>query len=451
MLHLSAKLSYLQPNESRFKDSAETIWNWIFSFDDGRGIMADNNLLSTGLVPERCCNSTSRDPYSRCHNSKQPGTSYNQGLLMSASAYLYLSTGNATYLKTGIRAIEAILANYTTKEGILVDEPRSYQSYSYSCYALSDPGGDWYSFNGIFMLHLGYFTELIVKNGSLSTDILKRIIDLVHKTSNAAWTRSAVYPPFKITDNACEPGTSPINSKAHEPKFHWWWGENAVEQAIPPDPRYFFHKIQLRCAGNDTQIWDGVIGSELNCTLKCNKYSNCSKYMYQDPDDVTVAGTDCWLWSYNRSDHICNLTDYNFNVGVKRPIGDVTCKNRCGSKEPIKLTNGSCYCDSDCAKHMDCCLDYADHCRPQKVISCKGHCGKPLAQPIPGGGYCWCYAGCNPMFTDNNSDGSCCFDYPEQCLKTVMPTCLDGRSQTSALNLFLSHISVSRVAPNKYG
>ena len=443
MLHLASKLAYMLPNESRFLEGAEKIWNWFFSYDDGYGLMSEEFLVSTGVVPERCCNSTS-DEYTRCHNSKISGTSYNQGLLISSAAYLYLSTGNATYLKVSIRAMEAILANYTTRdEGILIDEPRSYQSYSYACYAGADPGGDWYSFNGIFMLHLGYSIELLVKNKSLAEDIIVKLSNFVQKTSDAAWNRSAVYPPFKTSDNACEIGSNPVDKGSKYPKFHWWWGNSEVTQVTPPDPRYYFHKITLRCYGNDTQIWEGLIGSELNCTLKCNEYANCSKYLYQI-DQAAVAGIDCWIWSYNRSDHTCNLTDYDFNVGVKRPIGNGTCKGRCGSKEPQKLINGSCYCDVNCAKHLDCCLDYADYCRPKEPVSCKGHCNKSVALPIPGGGYCWCSEGCNPWFSDNNSDGSCCSDYPEQCLSIKMPTCLDGRTQGSALNLFLGHMSVSK-------
>ena len=447
MLHLASKIAYLLPNQSRFLESAEKIWNWFFSFDDGYGMMSREFLVSTGVVPERCCNSTS-DEYTRCHNSRQSGTAYNQGLLMSSSAYLYMLTGNKHYLLTGIRAVEAILANYTTKVGVLIDEPRSYQSYSYECYEGADPGGDWYSFNGIFMLHLGYFTELLVRNGSMPGDVLNRIHNLVKKTSDSAWTKSAVYPPFKSSSNACSPGTSPVDKNAKYPKFHWWWGSNQVKQAIPPDPRYFFHKLQLRCAGNNTDIWHGLIGSELNCTLKCNEFANCSRYLYEiDQED----GTDCWLWSYNRSDYSCGDFDsyYNFNIGVKRPIGNATCAGLCGSKEPQRLVNGTtCYCDSNCTEHLDCCLDYADHCLPKKPLSCKGLCNTLTAQAIPGGGYCWCNSGCNPWFSDNNSDGSCCPDYSERCLKYVMPTCLDGRSQGSALNLFLGHVCLSKIANN---
>ena len=430
------------PNETRYLDRALQVWDWFFSFDNGYGLMSNKYLVSTGANPERCCNATTTDPYTRCHNSRISGTSYNQGLLISSSAYLYLRTGNESYLNVGLRAVDAIIANYTTKEGILIDEPRSYQPYQDYCTHGQDPGGDWYSFSGIFMLHLGYFTELLHKNGSLPEATLEKISSLIEKTSDAAWNRSAVWPPFKVGADACSVGGPKLSPNITYPKFHWWWGQNVIQQQIPPDPRYFFHKVQLRCYSlTDSQIWEGMVGNEVDCTNKCRDNPHCSKYLY---NEGAVALTDCWIWNYNRTDHICPQNDY-WNVGIKRPIGDATCAGRCGSKEPQKLDHGVCYCDPDCAKHLDCCLDYADHCLAGKTPSCKGLCNKVQAQPIPGGGYCWCYESCNPWFTDNNSDESCCPDYPEQCLKVKMPTCLDARSQGSALNLFLAHLKLAQI------
>ena len=405
--------------------------------------MSSKYLVSTGANPERCCNSSSSNPFSRCINSKISGTSYNQGLLMSSAAYLYRRTGNKTYLSVGMRALEAILTNYTTKEGVMVDEPRSYQNYEYQCWgASSDPGGDWYSFQGIFMLHLSYFTKLLKENGSLSNQTLSIIRKFVEMTSNAAWSRSAVRPPFK-SDDVCN--TGPTNPKVNYPKFHWWWGGETTQQIIPPDPRIFLHKIQLRChtLGNETQLWEGMLDNEGTCTVKCMNNENCSKYLFQT-DQEAVSGLNCWLWSYNRSDHTCNGSDYDFNVGIKRPIG-ATCKNHCGSKEPLKLEHGGvCYCDSNCTKHLDCCLDYADVCLPDIPPTCKGLCNVVEARPIRGGGYCWCMNGCNPWYTDNNSDGSCCPDYNTLCQKVSIPPCLDARSQGSALNLFITHFALQK-------
>ena len=154
---------------------------------------------------------------------------------------------------------------------------------------------------------------------------------------------------------------------------------------------------------------------------------------------------NCWIWSYNRTNHICDLGDYEFNVGIKRPVGNVTCAGHCNSEEPLMMEHGVCYCDSNCTKHLDCCLDYADHCTTRAPITCKGQCDSPFPYAVLGGGYCWCMHGCNPWETDNNSDGTCCPDYSQLCQATVMPTCLDARTQGSALNLFLAHLKLTQV------
>ena len=447
MLHLSSKLAHMLPNESRYLEQAERIWNWFFSFDNGYGLMSDKYLVSTGAIPVGCCNATISDNYLKCHNSKVSGTSYNQGLLISSSAYLYLRTGNKTYLNTGLRAVDAILTNYTTKEGILIDEPRSYQTYQGSCFAGQDPGGDWYSFNGIFMLHLGYFIDLLHEDGSLPLEVLQKINKFIELTSDSAWNRSAVWPPFNKAADGCnfEPKSDP---KINYPKFHWWWGHKVTQQIIPPDPQRFFHNSFIRChsiGDSDTQIWEGYTAKEDNCKEKCHKNAECSKYLFND--NGAVSRINCWLWSYNRSDHSCHQYADKWYLGIKRPTIHATCDGKCGSKEPQVLeTGGVCYCDSQCASHTDCCLDYADYClSDNRTVSCKGVCGKVEAQPVPGGGYCWCFAGCNPWMTDNNSDGSCCTDYPEQCLSVEMPACLDARSQGSALNLFIAHLKLTQI------
>lgn len=204
-MHFSAKLAFMFPNESRYLNNTLKVWDWFFSFDNGYGLMSDEYLVSTGAIPEKCCNSTSTsEAQNRCQNTRLPG-------MMSTCAYLYIQTGNIIYHKTGLRLLDAIIANYTTKDGILVDEPRSYQSFEGACWGNADPGGDWYSFNGIFMLHLGYFTDLLWQNKSLE---VKDIRNLINKTSEAAWNRSAQWPPFDSTDG-CNIGVDPVDSKAN--------------------------------------------------------------------------------------------------------------------------------------------------------------------------------------------------------------------------------------------
>ena len=182
------------------------------------------------------------------------------------------------------------------------------------------------------------------------------------------------------------------------------------------------------------------MASEDKCMHRCDKNKNCSKYLWQVGYDV--PGTNCWIWSYNRSNHMCDLPDYDWNVGLKRPQGHASCTGKCGSSEPQRLDHGACYCDTNCSKHLDCCSDYVNQCRPKEPITCKGHCDKVEAQPLPsGGGYCWCFSGCNPGYTG----GSCCGDYNKVCLNESPQTCLDARSQGSALNLFLGHLALSKV------
>ena len=449
ILHFGSKLAHMFPKETWYLESAQKIWDWIFSFNDGYGLMSDKYLVSTGAIPELCCNNTISDPHRRCVNSNVSGTSYNQGLLMSAAAYLYNRTGNKTYLNVGMRALEAILTNYTTKDGVLIDEARGYQTYSYGCYGWADPGGDWFSFQGVFMNHLSYFTTVLSESDVLPLATQSRIMKFMEQTSDSAWTKSAARPPFKPSD-VCNINTNEKNTTTL-PKFHWWWNEDTTtNQIIPPDPRRFFHKTQLRCYtlnGNDTQIWEGELGNENKCKAKCDRNPKCSKYLFET-DQSVVAGTNCWIWSYNRSNHICNLTDASFNVGIKRPIGYASCANRCGSKDPIKLEHGVCYCDEACVNHLNCCLDYANHCTNNAVPSCKGHCNNVVARTVPGGGYCWCFAGCNPGYTDNNSEGSCCPDY-HRCLNVIMPACMDARSQGSALNLFVAHLRLTQTIKTK--
>lgn len=218
--------------------------------------------------------------------------------------------------------LEAVLANYSTPEGLLLDEPRSYQTYLGECLGGKDPGGDWYSFNGIFMLHLTYFSDVLASKKVLSDGQLQRIKHFVQRTSDAAWNNSAVWPPFGGSD-ACNAGE---DSKARFPKFHWWWVKEAKQQVMPPDPGLYFKKTQLRCVGADTQIWDGPVSNEQVCERKCTRNKRCSKYLF------TYDGYHCWTWSYNRTDHICNS---QYNVGVKRPVVHVSCKERCGSDQPL--------------------------------------------------------------------------------------------------------------------
>ena len=245
--------------------------------------------------------------------------------------------------------------------------------------------------------------DVLSKNGILPPDISKDIYDLVQKTSDSSWTMPTSWAPFDSSSNGYSPSLDPANKEVTYPKFHWWWWGNVKQQQIPPDPRYYFHKFNVHCVskGKDTQIWAGKIGTELKCTQKCNTFENCSKDLYS-LYSVSAPDFDCWLWSYNHSDHTCNQIAQDWNIGIRRPIGNASCVGKCGSKEPQSLDQGVCFCDEECPKHLDCCIDYAQTCHPDVQISCKGNCDEAIAQPIPGGGYCWCDLSCNPLFSYNH-------------------------------------------------
>ena len=143
------------------------------------------------------------------------------------------------------------------------------------------------------------------------------------------------------------------------PKFHWWWGQNVVAHpVVPPDPLPYFHTTQLHChtAGeNNTQLWQGMVTDEDACVQKCATNHDCSKYLYQTYQDA-VQNLNCWIWSYNRTNHICGLGDYEFNVGIKRPVRNITCAGHCNSEDPLMMGHRVCYCNSNCTQHLDCCL-----------------------------------------------------------------------------------------------
>ena len=79
-------------------------------------------------------------------------------------------------------------------------------------------------------------------------------------------------------------------------------------------------------------------------------------------------------------------------------------------------------------------------------------CTQLLTQPLLGGGYCYCDDGCGMDFTDNNSYGSCCADQWWKCRGREKDVeCLDARSQTAALSLFVAQAEVERLAAEDPG
>ena len=86
-LHFASRLAYTLPNGTQYLRDAERLWDWFFSFSNGYGLMSDEYLVSTGAYPLRCCNATSAN--NTCYNGRNHDVAYNQGFLLSSSAYLY--------------------------------------------------------------------------------------------------------------------------------------------------------------------------------------------------------------------------------------------------------------------------------------------------------------------------------------------------------------------------
>ncbi len=89
--------------------------------------------------------------------------------------------------------------------------------------------------------------------------------------------------------------------------------------------------------------------------------------------------------------------------------GNNTCKNHCGSSDPVPGSAPTCYCDEKCSEYGDCCPDYDPVCTapPPSGPTCQGHCGS--SDPAPGSDpKCYCDELCDQY-------GDCCDDYAAVC------------------------------------
>ena len=553
MLHTAAKLALVSktPAEhSRFLASAKEIWNWLFAFDNGRGLLAENGIMSTGAVPQYCCHalSASREknityPRVECANSRVAGMSYNHGILMSSAALLYNITADKNYLQTAISLLESALVNLTDVTGAMLDVQRGSRASAYGC-GEGDPGSDFFSFKGIFVMYLGYTVQTLTDSNVLPAPLASTVRDFLDINSENAWEQARVKPPFKKkrSDDICAlyPYQPSKHSNVTQPKFHWWWSQGNGSVQTPPDTRLWFTNEGIDCSyamhhntSNSSKpawsayLWTGMTKSEAQCRDRCANTSECTKYMFHEPsqsdcpcftcegkachqpacvycgvagkkscphknstgcytsasDACTCTGTqpfpnsNCFLYRLttvgNRTKMAACTTpgDNTYKMAVKRPSPPnvlnpaASCRGRCGNtsstvRNGTRLLNISCQCDAACSRHLDCCLDYVEECLPpeKQDATCRGMCRyhkrKPSALdnqaiPLRGGGYCYCDGTCLNWFTDNNSLGSCCADYFEQCAETVRdPVCLDPRSQTQALQLFVSHHVVQNITNN---
>ena len=497
-------------NRTHYLNAAEMIWNWLYAFDNGTGLFASNGIMSTGAQPEMCCNSKfTVFNGSLCANSRIAGMSYNHGLLMSSAAILYNVTSNRDYLRACETLLDAAAENLTNADGAVKDLQRGSRAYvtsSAECtLRTGDPGSDFFSFKGVFITHLAYFAQTLNDSGALTSDMYEKVVAMVRNSSENAWSKSIVRAPFPKKD-LCSTTSGEyvrLDAGALEPKFHWWWTSSNVSIETPPDPHTWFVRKGVRCTYNATSVvlWKGKAGTQNACREKCERNKNCTKFMffaesegYSDlcecytcddqpcnqprcslcgllKDNVcphknstgcyTTASAvctcvdnppegnavNCWLYGsasqINRTyGQACAEYGNSYTVGVKRPSARASCARRCGGNVP-----DVCYCDAACARHMDCCLDYALECGSEP--SCAGRCEPnttPVALPIRGGGYCYCDSGCSNYFTDNNSYGGCCADYTWRCGGGEQDQlCLDARTQTQAVSLFTAHHVMERI------
>ena len=223
---------------------------------------------------------------------------------------------------------------------------------------------------------------------------------------------------------------------------------------------------------------DRYVKLEADCQKKCSDDASCGKYMF---GKVSLPW-NCWTYGSptgaHRAEHYgCNEYDSGFIVAAKRPLPPrqagslATCAGACASA-PMGVAGANvsgCFCDDACVRHLDCCLDYVEHCRSEEgqQPTCKGRCiastdevGRDAAYiavqlqaitssdpvAIRGGGYCYCDAACVNQFTDNNSEGSCCADQVIECRGGAAdPLCMDPRTQAAALHLFVAHHVVTNL------
>ena len=521
LMHLAARLASSAAAGSEERASlladAERVWGWLAAFEGGRGLLAPNGIMSTGAQPEWCCSAlaaattcTTRTNGSLCESSGIAGESYNHGILLSSAALLYNLTADTAYLGYVASLLNAAVANMTNELGAPIDEQRGARSQSTTCNASSgyDPGADFFSFKGIFIAHVGYAFQSLASSGALTPGLAGPMRHLVQMSSDLAWGRSAVFPPFELLDDRCHvPPALPSTPRASNggsigssigsstgsstgdsssssssrsssnstvklpPKFRWWWtnGSTAAVQT-PPDPRVWLMRAGLRCTYSVAPIWSGQIDNLAACQERCATKDSCQTYAFAN---LTHTGLVCSLYapvtgSARQTEVGCTELDAAYVVGARRPPSPRTASCRafgCSGTE----AKVACQCDALCARHLDCCADYADTCLPaaSRMPSCQGRCsGAKLAEakgakaageaspdgmagvvpwtvplPIPGGGYCFCDAGCENSFTDNNSHGGCCADYKWRCTVGGQrdPLCMDARTQAQALNAFVAH------------
>ena len=114
------------------------------------------------------------------------------------------------------------------------------------------------------------------------------LLQLVGTTSDHAWLRSAVWPPFPAND-VCDVGhgggdvgrshgggggaaASPGGDQG-PPKFRWWLSSTEGSLETPPDPRRWLSKAGLGCAYKD-HLWNGTLRDAAECQARASPYQH---------------------------------------------------------------------------------------------------------------------------------------------------------------------------------
>ena len=440
VLHSAAKLANPAVNpidHSRFLNAAVEIWNWIFAFDNGRGLFASNGIMSTGASPEWCCSPTSAANVSlghTCVNSRVPGMSYNHGLLMSSAAILYNITGKSDYLTRGLALLDAAYENLTNSDGAVRDLQRGSRSLVTSpseCGAYSgDPGSDFFSFKGIFITHLNYFAQTLRESAALKSDALAKVRSIVTNSSNNVWTKSRAGPPFNGTTDAC--GSAPKN--ASYSKYHWWWTTSNVSIETPPNPYFWFDKKGLSCTydlNSSFIFWNGTASSKDECQSRCanETYSNCTKFMFKTNEEVGAEGScPCFACDGTPCDHcVYCLPKGKKACPTKKSQGCyTTAKVGCNCDTPPQIPNCVLYkqipwSGFDRKKGASCAVPSYQYTvvakRPlsptNASTSCKGRCDNNTSTAKNGS--CFCDAACARHM-------DCCLDYVDECVSADQQT-----------------------------